>query len=249
MKDTTIHIQRNSYQNKLKKTKVENIILSLKYIFFINHSLKAFKNKQISCVDIGCGEGRFARTFLRIREKISKLNLTKFTGLDASNDIGIIYQENVPNSDFVLDNAEKLIKLKSNSYDLVCSHHNIEHLYNPYSFIKACNRVLKNGAYLYLSCPNPSSISGYYFPENWIAFKTPEHVSLKPPYVYRKWLKSNGFQIIKDGTTFLSSNPLVKKIFFLKVMNDLILLIFKGCIPWPLGDAYVCIAKKVEDHN
>ena len=73
MKGTSIHLQKDSYQKELKKSKFENLILRLTYTFFISHSEKFLKNKTINCADIGCGAGRFARTFLISRRKNSKI--------------------------------------------------------------------------------------------------------------------------------------------------------------------------------
>ncbi len=247
MKGTSIHLQSDSYQNVLKKNKLENFVLRLTYNFFIKHAEKNFKNKNIVCADIGCGEGRYARTFLLARNKKNK-SKTNFIGVDASQAVGEKYKINNPNCEFILDNAEKLDNLNNEELDIISSHHNIEHLYEPYAFLKQCNRVLKKNGYLYLSCPNPSSLTAFYERKNWSGFATPEHVSLQAPFTYRQWLEENGFQIIKDGTTLLSGNPLIKKFRLLKLVNNMILVFFNGCINWPLGEAYVCISKKVKNN-
>ena len=90
-------------------------------------------------------------------------------------------------------------------------------------------------------------MTAFYERKNWSGFATPEHVSLQAPFTYRQWLEENGFQIIKDGTTLLSGNPLIKKFRLLKLVNNMILVFFNGCINWPLGEAYVCISKKVKN--
>ena len=72
---------------------------------------KKFKNKNIVCADIGCGEGRYARTFLIAKKK--NKSKTNFIGVDASKAVGEKYKLNNPNCEFILDNAEKLDNLNT----------------------------------------------------------------------------------------------------------------------------------------
>ena len=242
-KKTSINLQGNLFQRKLNNSFFSNFIEKLSYFYFLKKTKTYFKRKDIVCVDVGCGSGSFANQFLRLRNTQGSNIKTKYIGIDASEEVGKFFKTNVPQAKFMLDNAEELSKIKNKSIDILVSFHNIEHLYNPEKFFSAAQRILKKNSYLYLSCPNPSSISAFYDKDKWAGFH-PSHVSLKAPFEYRFLLKMSGFEIIEDGTTFVSGLSLIRNNKFLNFISKIILLFFGGCINWPFGEAYICLAQK-----
>jgi hypothetical protein len=77
--------------------------------------------------------------------------------------------------------------------------------------------------------------------DSWIT----EHVSLNPPYKWREMLITNGFEILRDGTTGLSGVPVFRKL-PLALFNLAPLFAF-GYFPWNHGEAYICISQKAGD--
>lgn len=241
---TSIYLQGKLFQRKINKSFLSNLIAKLTYFYFLRKTKKYFKNKNIVCLDVGCGSGNFANQFLKLRNQNRNNIKTKYIGIDASEGVGKFFKLNVPEAEFILDNAEELSNIRNNSIDILVSFHNVEHLYNPEKFFSSAHRTLKNNSYLYLACPNPASISAFYDKDKWVGFHE-THVSLKAPFEYRYLLKKSGFKIIQDGTTFISSLSLIRRNKILKFINKIILLFFGGCINWPFGEAYICVAKKI----
>ena len=167
---TSISLQGNLFQRKLNRSFFSNFITKLSYLYFLKKTKKYFKNKNIVCLDVGCGSGNFANQFLKLTNKKGSKRKIKYIGVDASTEVGRFFKSNVPQAQFILDNAEELSKIKNESIDILVSFHNVEHLYNPEKFFISANRTLKKNSYLYLACPNPSSISAFYDKNNWVGF-------------------------------------------------------------------------------
>lgn len=97
--------------------------------------------KQI--LDIGCGNGGISRHFAK-RNRV--------TGVD----IRDRRKGNAEPFEFVLTDSEKL-PLPDDSFDLVLSHHVIEHVADQGAHLDEIHRVLKPDGVCYLATPNKSS--------------------------------------------------------------------------------------------
>ena len=112
--------------------------------------IEAFLNDAIdrsvngcTILDVGCGNGQISEYFM--------LNNTVY-GVDVEDkrdDSGSKYQ-------FSLIQDETL-PFEENMFDIVISHHVIEHVNNQTKHLSEIKRVLKKDGYAYLGCPNKSS--------------------------------------------------------------------------------------------
>jgi len=91
--------------------------------------------KNINILDLGCGDKHAGRIFESLGNKVhfsdvKKLNINNFTQLDFNS----------------------VLPFKNKEFDYVISIDVIEHLENPYLFLREVNRITKNG--FFISTPN-----------------------------------------------------------------------------------------------
>ncbi len=100
-------------------------------------------NPDAMLLDVGCGDGR--RT-MRWAKKIGTVNIT---GIDAK-DFGQSFR-------FVEGDLDKGLPFNDSVFDVVISHHVIEHVSSTDLFTKELFRVLKSGGYAVITTPNLAS--------------------------------------------------------------------------------------------
>lgn len=246
---TSVGIQGEKYSQSLNTSWSSRLSLSLQYIFFIRYLGKAIstlakreeRSSLLSCLDVGCGNGAFLFT---LAQCLRSRNLSmRYVGLDASTFVQKTFISTFPQFEFVLGTSE-ILPFENNSFTIISSMHNIEHLYEPDHFVAEAFRCLEDNGFLVLAAPNPSSLAAFWDDSNWVGFKTEEHVSLMAPFQYRQMIRNAGFIIVDDGSTLLSGYSKVKRNFFFNSLQRLILLMCGGSLPWSSGEAYVCIAQK-----
>ncbi|MBU5689722.1 MAG: methyltransferase domain-containing protein [Candidatus Aenigmatarchaeota archaeon] len=120
--------------------------MNLKYIFnpeeqrrdlIVKHTKKGI------VLDLGSQEGDL-HVFLKKNIKNSKI-----IGID------FVQSENVD----VIHDLNERFPFEDNYADTIIAGEIIEHLLNPFEFLKECNRVLKKGGVLVLTTPNMTSLS------------------------------------------------------------------------------------------
>lgn len=120
--------------------------MSLKYILnpeLQRRDLIIKYTKKGIVLDLGSQEGDL-HIFLKENIKNSKI-----IGVD------FIKNENVD----IIHDLNKKFPFKNNYADTIIAGEIIEHLINPFEFLKECNRVLKKGGILILTTPNMTSLS------------------------------------------------------------------------------------------
>lgn len=99
-------------------------------------------------LDLGCGNGTFLSLF--------RGRGWELYGSDLSPTAIEIAQRNFPEIRFSLADAQSLsgdLANRLEMFDLVISTEVIEHIYDPRSFLRTCNRLLKPGGALILTTP------------------------------------------------------------------------------------------------
>jgi len=101
---------------------------------------------KMGCVlDVPCGSGVFSRRLL-------DSNLYRVAALDLER------HPAVPNVDFRAGDMNDRLPFPNNCFDAVVSIEGVEHLQQPFSFVRECNRVLRPGGLLIVTTPNISSL-------------------------------------------------------------------------------------------
>jgi SAM-dependent methyltransferase len=133
-------------------------------------------NRKEVLLDIGCGRGEYLKEF-------DKLNVVAW-GIDRehNNNISNILIRNVEKEKIPFDNC---------SLDYIFSKSLIEHLYDPYNFMKECYRVLKKGGVLIIMTPDWNKQSSVFYDD-------PTHVHPYSKESIRDLLKMHGFKDVKS---------------------------------------------------
>ena len=95
---------------------------------------------------------------------------------------------------FVLLSADESYAFPQAAFDIVIAKHVVEHLADPEQAITEMSRVLKPGGLLILATPNLSSPMRKRKKADWIGYKDPTHINLKPPQEWLACLRLNGLQ-------------------------------------------------------
>ena len=114
-----------------------------------NHCISLFDTLEgKNVLEIGCGNGIQA---LYINENYSPLSITGIDLSEANIKIANLEKErtNANNVNFIVDDAQNLKSIPSNSIDILLNIESAFHYPDKYAFLKEVNRVLKpNGQYL-----------------------------------------------------------------------------------------------------
>jgi len=100
--------------------------------------------KDLNILDVGCGNGQIANYFAQ-KNNCSGVDIQK-QFLDK--DCNFTFQQI----------TNEILPFKDNSFDIVLSHHVIEHVENQHLHLTELSRVINENGIIYLACPNKSSI-------------------------------------------------------------------------------------------
>ena len=157
---------------------------------------------------------------------------------------------NVPQGNFCLLTAEDLSAFTNNSFHLIISKHVLEHLSDPVNSIAEMSRVLAPGGVLIVATPNLDSPMRKLKRKDWIGYKDPTHISLKPPQEWLQIIKAHGLNPLKvfsDGFWDAPYVPLVPSILqklFFGLPGGLQAVLGWGIIPVRMGESLIVVAKK-----
>jgi SAM-dependent methyltransferase len=144
-------------------------------------------------LELGCGLGHLL-TWLTDRYHAFGTDVNQWALSQA--------QHNVPQGQFALLSADCGLAFPSATFDIVIAKHVVEHLSHPEQAVTEISRVLKAGGLLILSTPNLSSPMRKRKGSDWIGYKDPTHISLKPPEEWLACLHLNNLRprkIFSDG--------------------------------------------------
>jgi len=150
---------------------------------------------------------------------------------------------------FVAASAEQL-PFNDSAFDFVIIKHVIEHLPNPEKAITELERVLTPGGRLIFATPNLSSYLKPWKGVNWIGYKDPTHVSIKPPAEWLNMLQRAGFSLLKvfsDGfwdTPYIPVVPHVLQKLFFGSLGGIQAIIGLPFLPMRWGESIMVIARK-----
>jgi SAM-dependent methyltransferase len=157
---------------------------------------------------------------------------------------------NVPGGHFVVLSADEIFTFPPASFDIVIAKHVVEHLQHPEQAIAEISRVLKPGGALILATPNLNSPMRKRKGPNWIGYKDPTHINLKPPEEWLACLRLNQFRVVKafsDGfwdAPYLPFIPTALQKLFFGLPGGLQAVLGWSIIPLRMGESLIVVAKK-----
>jgi len=139
-------MENKDYYDYWNKERPENKKFFDREIKSLGIVKKVIRDKKMNFIDLGCGNGQFIETLLKLCPNISakgvefskaELNEAKKRGIKASfGDFSIKINE------------------KNESFDFAYAGEVIEHLYDPDLFLSEINRILKKDGYVLITTPN-----------------------------------------------------------------------------------------------
>lgn len=138
-------------------------------------------------MDIGCGPGYGV--------KVLKENGYSVLGVDL-NEV-LVTRAVACGLNVIKQDALQAVRERAADFDVFCMSDFIEHVPLPV-VIELCGEIAKKpGARLYLCTPNLDSVMGFKF---W--FHMPTHVNPMHPFVIRKMLLAQGYEIIEEWSEY-----------------------------------------------
>ena len=101
--------------------------------------------------------------------------------------------------------------IAENSFDVVISHHVIEHVDSPEKFLREIKKVLKPDGYLVIATPDFSSICAKLFKEKYRMLFDKTHVNLFSFQSLKKMLTDFGFEILEVDFPYFDTEYFTEK--------------------------------------
>jgi SAM-dependent methyltransferase len=95
------------------------------------------------------------------------------------------------------------------TFDVLVMTELIEHLPDPFPFLKQAHRLLRPGGVLYMTTPNGAGISGRILTTEWSVVDPPEHLNLFSPRSLTRTLERCGFGPVNIQTEAVNPYELV----------------------------------------
>lgn len=134
-------------------------------------------------IDVGCGLGFLLSAIDDKHEKFG-LEISKYAS-EFARKYATVFVEPL-----------EVLNLKSDSFDVVISHHVIEHVDSPESFLTEINRILTDDGLLILSTPDFNSVCAKLFKANYRMLFDKTHVNLFSYESLKRMLYDFGFDVV-----------------------------------------------------
>ena len=210
------HEELKTYYNKKKGSWA---IRDQKIFAYIKENF----NPDAQILDVGCSNGYFA-------DKLLRNNYRNIDLVDIGDYLTFPEAVNLNRLNLLDLNFEKL-PYPENCFDLVCAFQVLEHLENPFHFMRECKKILKPGGTLLLAIPNIFTLKSrlmFFLTGNLYSYNlVNDHISLFTRDVFKKCFL-NDFEMekikffsplskISGRLNILSPKELVKELFSIKV--------------------------------
>ena len=144
------------------------------------------KNKKIkNLLDIGCGSGILLAAIKKsgIVADLHGLDISKYAAQHASQ-FAKIFTGDLTTANYLKD-----------QFDVVVSHHVIEHVPDPLLFVKNIKKILKKNGILILATPDFDSATARLFGAKYRMLHDPTHINLFSNDSMHRLLRDNSFDI------------------------------------------------------
>jgi SAM-dependent methyltransferase len=159
-------------------------------------------------------------------------------------------KRSVPKGQFVLLSADQSYAFPQAVFDIVIAKHVVEHLSHPEDAVAEMSRVMKVGGLLILVTPNLSSAMRMQKKADWVGYKDPTHINLKPPQEWLATLRLNGLRprkVFSDGfwdAPYISIVPTILQKLFFGLPGGLQAVLGWSIIPLRMGESMIVLADK-----
>lgn len=175
--------------------------LKLINCFFDDTSSRSvFVEKKL--LDVGCGTGDFL--------KVAKDNNWSVSGIEPNQQARTI--ANKKTGDSVFD-IQQLLKLESNSFDVITLWHVLEHLPKVESHIEIFESLLKPNGRLVIAVPNYNSYDAKYYKNFWAAFDVPRHLWHFSQTSIARVVKTKNMEVVRTA-------PMVFDAYYVSLLSE-----------------------------
>ncbi len=192
-------------------------------------------------LEVGCGLGHLL-TWLTDRYQVTGSDINDWALSEA--------RKNVPDGEFLEQDAQDLSAFPDGHFNLVIAKHVVEHLPQPEQAVAEIGRVLAPGGLLVLATPNMDSPMRARKKEDWIGYQDPTHISLLTPAEWLAMIEGAGLQpqkIFSDGFWAPPYVPLVPNIIqklWYGLPGGLQAILGWSIIPLHMGESLLVLAEK-----
>ena len=155
----------------------EKIVNKLNYLPKLNIIKSIFNSKNISILDVGCGNGNFLKELPQGYNK---------TGIDIKIDN---QKQNLLQADFLKHKFKQ-------KYDLICFWHSLEHFVKPIDAIIKAKKLLNKNGVIIISVPVSDSFSFKFNQNKAFHLDPPRHIFIPNTNKFKNIL-NNYFSIVK----------------------------------------------------
>jgi SAM-dependent methyltransferase len=202
---------------------------------------RRFGPAQGKVLELGCGMGHLL-TWLKDRYQVFGCDINPWALSQA--------RKNVSGGQFVLLSGDELCAFTDAVFDIVIAKHVVEHLRHPEQAIAEMSRVLQTGGLLILATPNLSSPMRNLKKADWIGYKDPTHISLKPPEEWLACLRLHDLRprrIFSDGfwdAPYIPMIPTALQKLLFGAPGGLQAILGWSIIPLRMGESLIVLAEK-----
>lgn len=208
---------------------------------FYAHLAQRFGPPHGRALEIGCGLGHLLGWMVD-RYQVYGTDINSWALSQA--------RRNVPQASFVLASAEDQGIFPDGSFQVVVAKHVVEHLPHPERAVAEMGRLLTSGGILLLATPNLDSFMHPVKKENWIGYKDPTHISLKPPAEWIGMLRQSHLvprKVFSDGfwdAPYVPVLPVRLQKLLFGAPGGLQAILGWSMIPLRMGESLIVIARK-----
>jgi SAM-dependent methyltransferase len=161
----------------------------LSYFFRVRRAVfidRQFGPKK-TILDVGCGRGIMLNELKKRGWSVSGTQISETATAKIRRSFGIdCFIGDLPSSPF-----------PRNSFDIITMWHVLEHLIDPFLYLRYCRKILKPEGYLLIEVPNANSWTSRIIKDAWMGWDPAHHLYHFTPFVLNLALKKTGFIPVK----------------------------------------------------